>query len=462
MSVGIATTQIEREPLMSERSSINASGRYIVVAADSHVGPPVEVYGDYCPPRYRKAFQDQVQAVKAQRALGMSFSEVAERSFGYKVAPEVAAAADLVDLVEGGHDPEMRRRDMDLDGVAADVIFHGLQNGEPMPLVAEGLFQSATSEPGALDSVGCHMYNQWAADFISGAPERHAALAYVSLVDIPGAVKEVEWARNAGLRGVNFPAPKRGRPDYTHSSYDRFFAACADLEMPLTTHNGGGDRWQYDDSTIGTAFQKIEGPFVARRGIWQLIFSGALERHPRLKVVVTEFFNSHWIEGTLRDMDFAALDPINPSIHNRLPRLPSEYWATNFYVGASFMSHDEAALYPDRGMNAIMWGSDYPHLEGTHPYTRLALQNTFAGIPPQHVQAMVGLTAAEAYGLDLERLRPIADRIGPTVEELSAEPAVLPGADYFGFGFRKSSAWPADAAPGSASREMRENEVREV
>jgi predicted TIM-barrel fold metal-dependent hydrolase len=434
---------------------------YIVVAADSHVGPPIEAYGYYCPHKYRQALDDQVNAVKEQRALGTSFSEVAERSFGYKVAPQVAAAADVVDRVEGGHDPEMRRRDMDVDGVAADVIFHGLQNGEPMPLVAEGLFQSAVSEPGALDAVGYHMYNEWVADFISGAPERHAALAYVSLLDIPGAIKELEWARNAGLRGVNFPAPKRGRYDYTNSSYDEFFAACADLEMPLTTHNGGGDRWQYDDSTIGMAFQKIEGPFVARRGIWQLIFSGVLERHPRLKVVLTEFFHTHWIEGMLRDMDFAALDPINPSIRHRLPRLPSEYWATNFYVGASFMSHDEASLYLETGMRAMMWGSDYPHLEGTHPYTRSALQNTFAGIPSDHVRAMVGLTAAEAYGLDVQRLRPISDAIGPTVEELASKPPILPGSDYFGFGFRESSAWPAAGVHGSDSGPIAEESVRD-
>jgi hypothetical protein len=64
---------------------------------------------------------------------------------------------------------------------------------------------------------------------------------------------------------------------------------------------------------------------------------------------------------------------------------------------------------------------------------------------------MVGLTAAKVYGLDLERLRPIANRIGPTVGELSVKPSVAPGADYFGFGFRESSAWPASAAQKEAA-----------
>jgi hypothetical protein len=72
----------------------------------------------------------------------------------------------------------------------------------------------------------------------------------------------------------------------------------------------------------------------------------------------------------------------------------------------------------------------------------------------------VGLTAAGVYGLDLERLRPLANRIGPTVGELSVKPSVVPGPDYFGFGFRESSLWPASAAQqDSAPRTMKQKET---
>src|SRR5262249_34509801 len=101
-------------------------------------------------------------------------------------------------------------------------------------------------------------------------------------------------------------------------------------------------------------------------------------------------------------------------------------------------------MYPDRGASVLMWGSDYPHFEGTHPFTRQALRNTFAGIDPAHVEAMVGLNAARAYGFDLERLRPLADRIGPTVDELSRKPDSTPD-DCCGRAFREASGWPADA-----------------
>jgi predicted TIM-barrel fold metal-dependent hydrolase len=324
------------------------------------------------------------------------------------------------------------------------VILHGLQNAEPIPFLSDQLFQGKDGSATGLEGVGCHMYNQWVADFISTAPERHAALAYVSLHDMDGAIKELEWARNAGLRGVNFPAPRRNLLDFTNPFYEPLFAACADLDMPLTTHTGAGDRWSYEDGVCGMAFQKIEGPFVARRGVWQLIFGGVFERYPSLKLVLTEVFGI-WVPEMVRDLDFAYLDNVNPLIRQRLPKLPSEYWMTNCYVGASFMSPDEAALYPDRGASNLMWGSDYPHIEGTHPYTRDSLRHTFAGLPPSTVAPLAGLTAAQVYGLDLDKLRPVADRIGPTVEELSTPPASLPGDDYVGLGFRQSSAWPADS-----------------
>jgi len=69
------------------------------------------------------------------------------------------------------------------------------------------------------------------------------------------------------------------------------------------------------------------------------------------------------------------------------------------------------------GVDRIMWGQDYPHGEGTYPYTREALQNTFAGVPTDEVALMVGGNAAAVYGFDLDALAPVAERVGPTIEQ---------------------------------------------
>jgi hypothetical protein len=75
-----------------------------------------------------------------------------------------------------------------------------------------------------------------------------------------------------------------------------------------------------------------------------------------------------------------------------------------------------------------MWGSDYPHDEGTHPYSREGLRIAYAGLPPDEIAAMVVGNAARVYGFDLGLLDPVAARMGPTVAEI-AEPLGEPPVD---------------------------------
>ncbi len=63
-----------------------------------------------------------------------------------------------------------------------------------------------------------------------------------------------------------------------------------------------------------------------------------------------------------------------------------------------------------------MWGSDYPHHEGTYPFTTEALQRAFAGIDRDDVTMMLASNAAEVYGFDLDVLDAIAAECGPLVD----------------------------------------------
>ena len=74
-----------------------------------------------------------------------------------------------------------------------------------------------------------------------------------------------------------------------------------------------------------------------------------------------------------------------------------------------------------------MWGADYPHSEGSYPYTTEALRCAFAPCPPAETRMMLETTAAEVYGFDLEMLRLIGARVGPTVAEVLVP---LDPADY--------------------------------
>jgi predicted TIM-barrel fold metal-dependent hydrolase len=77
------------------------------------------------------------------------------------------------------------------------------------------------------------------------------------------------------------------------------------------------------------------------------------------------------------------------------------------------MSRREAEMRHQIGLQTIMWGSDYPHPEGTWPLTRRMLVEVFGGLPETEIEAMLGGNAADFYGFDRAALAPIAARIGP-------------------------------------------------
>jgi hypothetical protein len=104
-----------------------------------------------------------------------------------------------------------------------------------------------------------------------------------------------------------------------------------------------------------------------------------------------------------------------------ISKLPSDYFGTNIFVGASTMSREEIRRRHSIGVDCVMWGTDYPHPEGTWPNTIPRLQADFSGVPVDDARQMLGLTAARCYGFDLDALRPIAERIGPRPSDLGQD-----------------------------------------
>ena len=132
---------------------------------------------------------------------------------------------------------------------------------------------------------------------------------------------------------------------------------------------------------------------------------------------------------------------------------PSEVCATAVFHGATFMSPSEAQHAVDENYwTNVMWGSDYPHVEGTwqfpadeneEPQTHLSLRDTFAGIDEDKVRAMVGLNAIDVFNLDRDKLQQVANRISaPSYEEVNTP---LPEADippnHGMFAFRREGPW---------------------
>ena len=102
-----------------------------------------------------------------------------------------------------------------------------------------------------------------------------------------------------------------------------------------------------------------------------------------------------------------------------LTRDATEYFHQNVWMGVSQPGPADAAARHTIGIDRFMWGSDYPHDEGTYPYTRENLRARFSDAPEAELRKVLAGNAASLYGFDLDALAPLAARIGPTVEEVA-------------------------------------------
>jgi predicted TIM-barrel fold metal-dependent hydrolase len=433
------------------RDTATRTDRYLVVTVDSHCGPMPSQLRAYCERAHLEAFDEWAAALPSEHEQTQSLLHVPEDSAAAAREAQLAETELPPRYTPGNFDVHERLRHMDQDGIAAEVIYHGGQNGQLIPfsdftLVSEADALAAPKEELAMRAIGYRIYNRWLAEWISVEPERHVGVAHIPIWDVGAAAAEAEWARTAGLTSVNLPAPRPYLDPYNDPSWERLWAACAANDLPLSSH-GGYAQGDYR-GVESIVLLLMEHPFWGRRGLWYLIFGGVFERHPNLKFVITE---QRWDNDVLADMDSAYLanptDPDFPAapvwaqLREIVPRLPSDYFRTNCFIGASMLSHAEAqeALDADLVSNTL-WGSDYPHMEGCWPNTRLSMQKTFAGIPHDATARMLGLNALGVYGLDGAKLRLVADRIGPTPDELSRPPDREP-VGHGGWAFRERGKW---------------------
>ena len=155
--------------------------------------------------------------------------------------------------------------------------------------------------------------------------------------------------------------------------------------------------------------------------MWFLLCSGKFEKYPGLKFATTEA-GCFWAADLLWTMDevFNRNHGARKTEHrfDLLKMLPSAYFDRNIKIGSSNTRRRELGRRYEIGVDNIMWGNDFPHPEGTWPYTREFLKERFWDIPIDETEKMLGLNQAEFYEFDLEPLRAIAQRVGPTPEDL--------------------------------------------
>jgi predicted TIM-barrel fold metal-dependent hydrolase len=332
---------------------------------------------------------------------------------------------------------DTRLAHMDLDGIAAELLF---PNTVP-PFYPRGIISApapGTAEEYRLRWAGIKAHNRWMVDFCAQAPGRRKGLAQVFLNNIDDAVAEVRWASKAGLASLLIPADHSMQlVNLYERRLDPFWAACCEGSMPVNRHVlvvAPPETPETGPATDAIGVYECI-PFI-KRGFSHLILGGVFERFPELKFVFTETL-ADWVTPELLTLEamcrtarvegHAQYVLMNRAVRE-LSKTPTEYFKRNVWVGDSLMMRMDVESRHQLGVDRIMWGSDYPHHEGSWPDTRLALRWNLWDVPEDEVRRMTSVNAADVYGFDLDFLQTVADKIGPTPEEIATpvSPAELP------------------------------------
>jgi predicted TIM-barrel fold metal-dependent hydrolase len=397
------------------------SHRYTLISTDSHAGLPPEQYRAYIDPELREAFD--VAAKEAAELKELAKTDDI-RAFLQSWDSEIGDHGGM----QGAWDPEIRNKEMDHDGVAAEVIFPdadaaGVGGVSASPFMS-GLGATGDGDPATVVA-GSWAHNRWLSEFVQNSPERRAGVALVPLFDIDVAVSMVEWAAENGLRGgIMIPTKWGGQPSYNDRYYDPVWAAAAAADLPVHTHSGVGPAEDDYGLTPGlVSIYTTEAWWWAARPLWALTLGGVFERHPKLKYVCAEN-GAWWVPDIVSRMDSKwlgdhATRKFGPSTFRaELTRKPSEYFRDQCFMAASVMGDIEVERRHKIGMDNLMWGSDYPHPEGTWPATRPWLTDRFKDVPVEETRKILGTNASKVYRFDLAALQKHADRIGPTLEDI--------------------------------------------
>jgi predicted TIM-barrel fold metal-dependent hydrolase len=388
--------------------------RYMVISADCHGGADLLAYRDYLDPVYREDFDSWAAT--------------------YEVPYEDLKGEEGI----RNWDSDQRLRELEADGVVAEVLF---PNTIPPFFSSSSLGSQREAEsPEELRRrwAGLQAHNRWLAEFCAAAKGRRTGVFQVMLHDIDAAVQEVHRAAAAGLRGgLLLPGTPPGSglpPLYYHDYYDPLWSTCAELGIPINVHSGSAGPRPGDRPEDHVLFM-LELRWWDQRTLRHLILGGVLERHPELMVIFTEE-GLGWIPGQLRAMDeFVdsmrhAGDELShgAQVAQKLSLRPSEYWRRQCYAGASFMHPSESAIRDAIGVDRIMWGSDYPHTEGSYPFSEAAIRFAYAGVPEPEVELMLGGNASRVFGFDLGELGRLSQGFGPERARVTrgVDPATLP------------------------------------
>jgi predicted TIM-barrel fold metal-dependent hydrolase len=362
-----------------------------LISVDDHVIEHAKVWQDRLPAKFaeqgpRVVEQDgnEVWLLDGEVHMNIGLNAVAGK-------PAEEFGVDPVrfsDMIPGCYDPKERVKDMDIDGIQAQLCF------PTFPGFAGTKFSKLKDRDLALACV--QAYNDWQIDEWCGhAPDRLIPLTLVPFWDPAASAIEAQRVAAKGAKSITFPENpvNLGCPSFHSDAWDPFFAVVEETGMPLSMHFGTG----------GAPATSPDAPFAVAIALYgtnsqftltELLFSPVFRKFPNLKVALSEG-GIGWIPYILERCDYTwGRHRHYQNLELKVP--PSEMFRG--HVFGCFISDEGGLAALDRiGVDSVMWECDYPHSDSNWPHSRKLLEESLRHLPDEDASKIAEWNARKLY-----------------------------------------------------------------
>ena len=383
-----------------------------VFSSDSHLVEPKEIFDDGLPQSLKKF------GIRSERQgdhiCTMAGDKILHRARIIKrEAPPAAqsddnetrgltlnSGEDVVRLhapARGHNNIALRLEDMKLDGIDAEISFPSTC------LWAYGIEHQET------ELATAQIYNDWNNQLLGGHPDVFIRCGVLPVRNFANTQSELRRLAKLGFTAAMIPcvtAPNM--PKYNDEAWDPVFALAGDLGVVLVMHSGTGlETVQPERRAGGAVINYTNQACDAWNALQYLVAGGMLDRHPKAQVAVIEC-GASWLAGLVERMDEIYVAHA-PYVRPKLSVMPSEIVARQVSCG---FQNDRACIMSRSvtGVKPLIWGSDYPHAEGTYPRSQDVIKRLFDGIEisEQDKADILGGNAARLFRLDRPEFRKAA------------------------------------------------------
>ena len=384
-----------------------------IIDADTHLSEPHDLWTKRAPARLRdrvpqvRTYQGRLSwMIDGDKPVG--FGAASPNSAILKDGRKVRVLDDFIaltfpDVHPGSSQVKPRLAFMDEHGIHAQIVY-------PNILGFGG--QNASKIDRALRLSCVQIYNDAMAELQVESGQRLFPMALLPWWDINESVTETERCQKLGLRGININSDPQTHkdengnniPDIASPHWDPLWEVCQALDLPINFHIGGSEQsmdWfgQQGLPSLSADLRAGLGGamlfFNNGRVLSNIIYSGALDRFPKLKFVSVES-GIGWVPFILEALDYHLKEIAEG---RKFQMKPSQYFRRNFYACYWFEESDIAHTIRQVGVDNVLFETDFPHPTGLYPIEDI--EGRLAGLTEEEKAKVLSTNAASLYNIPI-------------------------------------------------------------